>query len=102
LDIKDLMGQLQGALSSLNEQQKLNREKTFVASSGDGAVEVEVDGGHNIKKLVIAKKAMELGDADMLSDLVKVALNQAFAEVNKLNDQSLQKVTGGLKIPGLF
>jgi bacteriocin-like protein len=38
----------------------------------------------------------------MLQDLVIAAVNNALEQAKSLNENEMSKVTGGIKIPGLF
>ena len=40
-------------------------------------------------------------DLDMVQDLVVAASNAALTKANEMVDAEIEKVTGGLKIPGL-
>ena len=71
-----------------------NRE--YSATSGGGLIEVTVDGKHKIKSLKIKPEAVDPDDAEMLEDLITVAVNAA-----KTAEQEMGAITGGLNIPGL-
>lgn len=72
----------------------------FTSSAGNGAVTVTINGKHEIQKVVIDPKA--LNDAEKLQEYLKTAINQAGDEVNKKLKEEVNKMTGGLGIPGLF
>lgn len=72
----------------------------FTSSAGNGTVTVTINGKHEIQKVVIDPKA--LSDGDKLQEYLKTAINQAGDEVNKKLKEEVNKMTGGLGIPGLF
>ena len=51
------------------------------ASSGGGAVKVEMDGQKQLKRLTIDPEAVKSGDVEMLQDLVLPAVNEATRKV---------------------
>jgi len=76
-----------------------NRE--YSATSGGGLIEVTVDGKHKIKSLKIKPEAVDPDDAEMLEDLITVAVNEAIENAAKTAEQEMGAITGGLNIPGL-
>ena len=41
-------------------------------------------------------------DVEMLQDLIVTAVNDAMKKVDEMTEKELGKVTGGLKLPGMF
>jgi DNA-binding YbaB/EbfC family protein len=76
--------------------------KTYDASSGGGAVKVTVDGNHMIKSLVISPDVLKDGDAEMLQDLIMTATNEAIKTARDTSAKEMEKITGGMNIPGMF
>ncbi len=76
--------------------------RDFTASVGGGAVEVVVTGKKNIKSLTIKPEVVDPEDIEMLQDLVISAVNEAIANVEKVTEEEMTKVTGGVSLPGLF
>ncbi len=90
---------MQADMQALQEDLE-NRE--FSATSGGGMVEVTVDGKHFIKSIKINPEAIDPDDAEMLEDLVTVAVNEAVANATKTSEEEMGAITGGLNMPGLF
>lgn len=76
--------------------------REFSATSGGGVVEVTVTGAKNIKSLTIKPEAVDPDDVEMLQDLVVSAINEAMNEVEKVTEEEMNKITGGVALPGLF
>jgi DNA-binding YbaB/EbfC family protein len=74
---------------------------TVEASAGGGAVTVVADGSQKIRSVKISPEVVQAGDAEMLQDLVVVAVNEALAKAQEMASSRLGAITGGLKIPGL-
>ncbi len=77
-------------------------QREFSATSGGGVVEVTVTGAKNIKSLTIKPEAVDPSDVEMLQDLVVSAINEAMNEVEKVTEEEMNKITGGVALPGLF
>lgn len=90
---------MQADMAALQEDLE-NRE--FSAVSGGGMVEVTVDGKHLIKSIKINPEAIDPDDAEMLEDLITVAVNEAISNASKTSEEEMGAITGGLNMPGLF
>ena len=90
---------MQADMAALQEDLE-NRE--FTATSGGGMVEVTVDGKHLIKSIKINPDAVDPDDAEMLEDLITVAVNEAISNAIKTSEEEMGAITGGLNMPGLF
>lgn len=76
-------------------------QREYTATSGGGAVTVTVNGKHRIVKLTIDPDIVDPDDAEMLEDLVTVAVNSAVEEAEKTAEAEMGAITGGLNIPGM-
>ncbi len=76
--------------------------REYTATSGGGAVTATVDGKHLIKSLKINPDIIDPDDAEMIEDLVTVAVNEAINNAIKTAEEEMGAITGGLNIPGMF
>jgi len=70
-------------------------------SAASGAVEVIMNGTHEIVRVKIKPDAVDMDDLSMLEDLVKVACNDALGKANDIAKSKMAAVTGGLSLPGM-
>ena len=77
-------------------------QRDYEGSAGGSAVQVVVDGKHKIKKLTIDPSIIDPEDAEMLEDLVTVAVNAAIEAALKTAEEEMGAITGGLNLPGMF
>ena len=77
-------------------------QKEYTTTSGGGAVEVVITGKKELKAINIKKDVVDPEDVEMLQDLILAAVNEAIRTVEEVSATELEKVTGGLNIPGLF
>ena len=97
-DPRKMMTQLQQA------QERLQAEVAAIvveASSGGGAVKVEMDGQKVLKSLTFDPEVVKSGDVEMLQDLVLTAVNEATRKVEAAVQEKVGALTGGLKLPGM-
>jgi DNA-binding YbaB/EbfC family protein len=77
-------------------------ETVVEANSGKGAVKVVIDGQQKIQSITISPNVIDPEKPEVLEELVLKAVSEALAKSQKLAAKQLKKLTGGLKIPGLF
>jgi DNA-binding YbaB/EbfC family protein len=100
--MNQMMKQAQQMQAKMGSLQKELETREFEASSGGGMVKVKVNGKQELLDIEINKECVDPNDVDMLQELVKTALNQALTESQESVSKAMNKVTGGLSIPGLF
>lgn len=89
-------------------QQRIQRlqaemaEKTAEGSSGGGMVTVVANGKQELLSIKINKEVVNPSDVEMLEDLVLEASNQALKNSAEMVAAEMNKITGGINIPGLF
>jgi DNA-binding YbaB/EbfC family protein len=96
-----MMKQLQQMQDNMETTQKEIEETEFTASSGGGAVEVSVNGAHEVKSIKIQPDVVDPEDVEMLEDMLIAALNEATRKAKETMDREIGKITGGMNIPGL-
>ncbi len=77
-------------------------QREYEGTAGGSAVTAVVDGKHKIKKLTIDPSIIDPDDAEMLEDLVTVAVNAAVEAASKTAEEEMGAITGGLNLPGMF
>ena len=100
--MKDLMKQAQKMQQEMLKSQQALEEQIFEASSGGGMVKVQMNGRNEIISLKIDPQAVDPDDVEMLEDLIMAALQEVQKLVTEASSDAMGKLTGGMKIPGLF
>lgn len=99
------MGELMRQASRL--QRKVERRKeelkteTVEATSGNDQVKVVANGGGEIVSVSIDPALLQKEELSMVQDLLVAASNAALKKSQQLVESEIEKVTGGIKIPGL-
>ena len=91
--------QMQAKMTSLQNELAV---RELDISSGGGAIKIKINGKQEILSLNIDPECIDLNDIEMLEDLVKTSVNQAVKESQDMVSNAMSKLTGGVKIPGLF
>ena len=93
------MQQMQNKM--LKAQEELANE-SVTATSGGGAVTVEMNGHHEVLGVTLDPDAVSPDDVEMLQDMLVAAFNEALSKAQDMAQKKMSAVTGGLNIPGLF
>ena len=98
----NIMKQAQQMQKRMAQLQQELEERRFEATAGGGMVTAVVSGKQQLISLVIDPKAVDPEDVEMLQDLVVAAVSEALKQSQKISEEEMGKITGGLNIPGLF
>lgn len=90
--------QMQARLAKLQEEAA---QMTAEASSGGGMVRAVANGRGELVSLAIEKDVVDPADVAMLQDLVVAAVNEAMRKAREAVAAEMQKLTGGLGLPGM-
>lgn len=101
-NINNLMKQAQAMQKQMEEMQKEVEAAEFEASVGGGAISVRVNGKKEVLGINIKPEVVDPDDVEMLEDLVLSAVNEALRKADEETANKIGKLTGGLKMPGLF
>lgn len=77
-------------------------EKTNIeVSAGGGAIKIIINGHQQFQSITISPEVVNPEEIEFLQDLV-AACNESVQKSQEMAAQSMSKLTGGMKIPGLF
>ena len=101
-NMNQMMKQAQKMQAKMATLQKELEQREIEASSGGGMVTARVNGKQELLELKIDRECVDPDDVEMLQELVMTAVNQALTESQEMVSKAMNKVTGGISIPGLF
>jgi nucleoid-associated protein EbfC len=94
-----MMRDMQNRLAKMQEELGA---ATVEATAGGGAVKVVMTGQQHVQAVTIDPAAVDPDDVEMLQDMIVAAVNEALGKSQELAAGQMSKLTGGMKIPGLF
>ncbi|NMC63372.1 MAG: YbaB/EbfC family nucleoid-associated protein [SAR324 cluster bacterium] len=100
-NMQGLLKQAQKMQEDLKKAQEKAEQLTVEAQAGGGMVRVVVNGKNRVLSLSIEKEVVNPDDIEMLQDLVIAAINEGMAKVQEAQKSEINKITGGISIPGL-
>ena len=98
----NMMQMIQNMQENIKKIQQEVEETEFTSSVGGGAVEVTVNGAHEVIAVKLQPEIVDPDDIEMLEDLIISAFNESIRKANDAMEQGMEKAKGGLSIPGLF
>lgn len=101
-NIGNMMKQAQKLQAKMVQLQAELAEKTVEATAGGGMVKVVANGKQQILSIAIEKEVVDPEDIEMLQDLVMAAVNDALSKSQEMVSSQMNKLTGGMNIPGLM
>ncbi len=100
--MSELMRQASRLQRKVERRREELKDETFEASAGDERVKVTVNGANELVSVHIEPAVLEEEGLEMVQDLVVAAANAALQRAREHVEAELEKVTGGMRIPGLF
>lgn len=98
----NMMKKIQQMQEDMQNAQAQVEASEFTATAGGGAVEVTVNGSHEVLSIKMQPDIVDPEDIEMLEDMLIAALNESIKKANDAMEQGIEKAKGGLSIPGLF
>jgi len=98
----DLIRKAQEMGENLKAKQEEMAKHQFDVSVGGEMVKMRFNGKGEALSITIAPEVIDRDDPRMLEDLVLSAVNQGIHEGQRLMQEEMSKMAGGLKIPGLI
>lgn len=101
-NLQQLARQAQKMQEQMTEITAELETKEYTATAGGDVVKATVTGKMEVKAIEIKPEIIDPDDAEMLSDLVMAAVNEALRLAETDKNERMQEVSGGLNIPGMF
>ena len=99
--MSELMRQASRLQRKVSRRKEELKTETVEASAGNDQVKVVVNGGQELVQITIAPELLQSEDLSMVQDLVVAAVNAGIAKSHEMVEAELEKVTGGIQIPGM-
>jgi DNA-binding YbaB/EbfC family protein len=101
-NMNKMMKQVQKMQQEMLKMQEELATRTVESTAGGGVVKVVASGKNELVSIEIKPEAVDPEDLEMLQDLVLAAVNEALKKAQEMINGEMARLTGGLKIPGMF
>jgi nucleoid-associated protein EbfC len=99
-NLAGLMKQASQMQAKMQEMQERLERMEIEGAAGAGMVTLRMNGKGEMRGLTIDPKLLDPSDVETLQDLVVAAHTDAKRKVETLASEEMQKITGGLELPG--
>ena len=101
-NMQSMIKQAQKMQEEMEKTQEELNEREYTTPGGGGIVVCTNNGKKEIVSLHIKKDAVDPEDVEILQDMIIGAVNEAIRKVEEIHATEMEKITGGLSLPGLF
>lgn len=98
MNIQSLLKQAQKMQSDLAKLEKDFESRVYTEEND--LVKVEVNGKNKVLSIEIKSNSFE--DKELIQDMTVIALNKVNEKASKEREKEMSKLTGGMKMPGVF
>jgi nucleoid-associated protein EbfC len=99
--MNELMRQAARMQRRIDQAKTELKERELTVEGLGGKVKVTVNLGRSVKRIDIDKETLNTEDLELVLDGVCAAINQGIEQADKQMEAEIEKVTGGVKIPGM-
>ena len=99
-NLGQMMKQAQAMQEKMAEMQAQLEAVEMTGVAGAGMVELTLNGKSDMKKIKIDKSLLDPNEVEVLEDLIIAAFTDARRKVSAHAEEEMQKLTGGLSLPG--
>ena len=96
MNMQQMMAQAQKMKRELEKAQAALAEQEFSVSKG-GAVTVIMLGNKTIKNIDIEKDALDPENKEMIQDMIALAINELFEQINAAEEEINERITGSAR-----
>lgn len=100
--MNEMLRQAQKMQEDMQTKQAELDERTYDVSAGGGVVKVKISGKKEILNIDISPEIVDPDDIETLQDIIVAAVNEAIKKVESTNESEMNKITGGMGMPGMF
>lgn len=100
-NMKNMMKQMQDMQRDMAKSQEELNQTTFTGVANDDLVNITLNGKREVQAVKIKEELVEMGDNELLEDLVLIALKDVLAQVDSQTEKIMGKYADNLNIPGM-
>lgn len=98
----ELMRQASRMQRKIDQRKNELKSETVEAGVGNDQVKVVANGALEIVKITVSPELLKAESLDMAQDLLVAGVNAALKKAQEMIDSEVEKVTKGIKVPGIL
>ena len=95
----NLMKQAQQMQANMQRAQAEIAAMEVTGEAGGGMAKVVMTGKHEVRRVTLDPSLISGDDKDMLEDLIAAAINDAVQKVERVSQEKMSKLMGGMNLP---
>ena len=95
----NLMKQAQMMQANMQRAQAEIAAMEVTGEAGGGMAKVVMTGKHEVRRVTLDPSLVSGDDKDMLEDLIAAAINDAVQKVERVSQEKMSKLMGGMNLP---
>jgi DNA-binding YbaB/EbfC family protein len=99
--MNELMRQAARMQRKIDQVKAELKEREITSEGLGGKIKVVVTLGRAVRRIDLDKTILQTEDTDLVLDALCAAINQGIEQADKQMESELDKITGGVKIPGM-
>ncbi len=100
-DMMKMMKQAKDLQKNMEKTQATLAETYVTGTAGGELVTVEMSCTNEIKKVTIKPDVVDADDIETLEDMVQAAVADAIRRAQETTQTEMNKITGGINLPGM-
>ena len=101
-NMNNMVRQAQKMQEDIQAVQEKLEQTEFTETAGGGMVELTMTGGRVLKSIKINPEIVDKDDIESLQDVIVAGVNAIITKIDDERAKEMEKVTGGVSLPGLF
>ncbi len=101
-NMQSMMRQAQKMQEAMEEKQAELEAQEYDIQAGGGVVTMKINGKKEVLSLSLQPEIVDPDDLETLQDILVAVVNEGIKKVEEINTTEMNKITGGLNMPGLF
>jgi DNA-binding YbaB/EbfC family protein len=100
--MNSMIKQAQKAQEDMQALQERLNEKEYNVTAGGGLIELTMTGDKELKSVKLNPDIVDKDNIEDLEDIIIAGVNAIITEIGEEHDSAMEKITGGLNLPGMF
>ncbi len=101
-DMNSMIRQAQKMQDDIGRVQAELEERDFTATAAGGMIEVTMSGAKVLKEVKLNPDIVDKDSIEDLQDTIIAGVNAVITQIEEVTAAEMEKVTGGVNIPGLI
>ncbi len=101
-DMNSMIRQAQKMQDDISRVQAELEERDFTATAAGGMIELTMSGAKVLKEVKLNPEIVDKDSIEDLQDTIIAGVNAVITQIEEVTAAEMEKVTGGVNIPGLI